>query len=125
MAELNQVYRCSLCGNVVEVVNAGGGELHCCGKPMQLMKENSVDAAREKHVPVIEKIAGGYKVTVGSVEHPMLDNHYIQWIELWDGTRMMRTQLKPGEKPEAIFMTQAEKVRVREYCNLHGLWIVE
>lgn len=125
MVELNQVYRCSVCGNVVEVVNAGGGELHCCGKPMQLMKENSVDAAKEKHVPVIEKIAGGYRVTVGSVEHPMLENHYIQWIELWDGEKVMRHCLKPGEKPVAIFMTQAEKVKAREYCNLHGLWIAE
>lgn len=125
MTKLNEVYRCSVCGNIVEVVNAGGGELHCCGKPMQLMKENSVDAAREKHVPVIEKIAGGYKVTVGSVEHPMLDNHYIQWIELFDGEKVMRHYLKPGEKPEATFITQAENVKAREYCNLHGLWIAE
>lgn len=125
MTKLNEVYRCSVCGNIVEVVNAGGGELHCCGKPMQLMKENSVDAAREKHVPVIEKIAGGYKVTVGSVEHPMLDNHYIQWIELFDGEKVMRHYLKPGEKPEATFVTQAENVKAREYCNLHGLWIAE
>lgn len=125
MTKLNEVYRCSVCGNIVEVVNAGGGELHCCGKPMQLMKENSVDAAREKHVPVIEKIAGGYKVTVGSVEHPMLDNHYIQWIELFDGEKVMRYHLKPGEKPEATFITQAENVKAREYCNLHGLWIAE
>ena len=125
MTKLNEVYRCSVCGNIVEVVNAGGGELHCCGKPMQLMKENSVDAAREKHVPVIEKIAGGYKVTVGSVEHPMLDNHYIQWIELFDGEKVMRHHLKSGEKPEATFVTQAENVKAREYCNLHGLWIAE
>ena len=125
MTKLNEVYRCSVCGNIVEVVNAGGGELHCCGKPMQLMKENSVDAAREKHVPVIEKIAGGYKVTVGSVEHPMLDNHYIQWIELFDGEKVMRHHLKPGEKPGATFVTQAENVKAREYCNLHGLWIAE
>ncbi len=125
MTKLNEVYRCSVCGNIVEVVNAGGGELHCCGKPMQLMKENSVDAAREKHVPVIEKIAGGYKVTVGSVEHPMLDNHYIQWIELFDGEKVMRYHLKPGEKPEATFVTQAKNVKAREYCNLHGLWIAE
>lgn len=125
MTKLNEVYRCSVCGNIVEVVNAGGGELHCCGKPMQLMKENSVDAAREKHVPVIEKIAGGYKVTVGSVEHPMLDNHYIQWIELFDGEKVMRHHLKPGEKPETTFVTQAENVKAREYCNLHGLWIAE
>ncbi len=125
MTKLNEVYRCSVCGNIVEVVNAGGGELHCCGKPMQLMKENSVDAAREKHVPVIEKIAGGYKVTVGSVEHPMLDNHYIQWIELFDGEKVMRHHLKPEEKPEATFVTQAENVKAREYCNLHGLWIAE
>ena len=125
MTELNQVYRCTVCGNVVEVVNAGGGELHCCGKPMRLMAENSVDAAREKHVPVIEKVDGGYKVSVGSVEHPMQPEHYIQWIELMADGKVLRHRLQPGEKPEAVFLTESVKVKAREYCNLHGLWVAE
>ena len=125
MTELNQIYRCSVCGNVVEVLQAGGGELHCCGKPMRLLVENSVDAAKEKHVPVIEKITGGYKVTVGSVLHPMQPEHYIQWIELLADGQVLRRQLRPGEKPEAVFMTDAEEVKARELCNLHGLWVAE
>lgn len=125
MTELNQIYRCSVCGNVVEVLQAGGGELHCCGKPMCLLVENSVDAAKEKHVPVIEKITGGYKVTVGSVLHPMQPEHYIQWIELLADGQVLRRQLRPGEKPEAVFMTDAEEVKAREFCNLHGLWVAE
>lgn len=98
--------------------------LSCCGEPMKLMKENTSDGAKEKHVPVIEPIEGGYRVTVGSVEHPMLPEHYIQWIELLTPTDVLRHELKPGEKPEAIFMTSAEAkdVTAREYCNLHGLW---
>ena len=108
---------------MVEVVNKGA-VLSCCGEPMKLMKENTSDGAREKHVPVIEPIEGGYRVTVGSVEHPMLPEHYIQWIELLTPTDVLRHELKPGEKPEAIFLTNAEAkdVTAREYCNLHGLW---
>jgi superoxide reductase len=122
MTEKKQIYRCAICGNIVEVVHAAGGQLTCCGKPMELLKENSKDAALEKHVPVVEKIAGGYKVTVGSVEHPMLPEHFIEWIELIAGDNVMRKYLKPGDKPEAMFMTDAENVEAREYCNLHGLW---
>ena len=101
-----------------------GAVLSCCGEPMKLMKENTSDGAKEKHVPVIEPIEGGYRVTVGSVEHPMLPEHYIQWIELLTPTDVLRHELKPGEKPEAIFMTNADvkDVTAREYCNLHGLW---
>ena len=94
MTNRKEVYRCTVCGNIVEVLHAGAGELVCCGQPMKLLKENSVDAATEKHVPVIEKIDGGYKVTVGSVEHPMLDNHYIEWIELVAGDTTLRRYLK-------------------------------
>ena len=126
MIARNQIYRCPVCGNVVEVVISGGGHLVCCGKPMELQAENTVDAAKEKHVPVVEKIEGGYKVTVGSVEHPMLDSHYIQWIELLTNEdTALRHYLKPGEKPVAIFHTKAAVVKVREYCNLHGLWTAE
>ena len=122
MTNRKEVYRCTVCGNIVEVLQAGAGELVCCGQPMKLLAENSVDAATEKHVPVIEKIDGGYKVTVGEVEHPMLDNHYIEWIELVEGDKTQRRHLKPGDKPEAVFMTDATDVYAREYCNLHGQW---
>lgn len=122
MTERMQIYRCAACGNIVEVVNAAEGTLACCGQPMKLMKENTTDGAKEKHVPVVERIDGGYKVVVGSVEHPMADNHYIQWIELSAGNNVFRKYLNPGEKPEAVFKTDAKNVAAREYCNLHGLW---
>lgn len=122
MMERNQIYRCTICGNIVEVVNAAKGTLSCCGQPMKLMKENTTDGAREKHVPVVERIDGGYKVMIGSVEHPMADNHYIQWIELSADNMLFRKFLTPGEKPEAIFKVDVEEVTAREYCNLHGLW---
>ena len=121
MTKVRELYRCAKCGNIVEVVNPGA-ELWCCGEKMQLLKENTTDAAVEKHVPVIEKVDGGYRVVVGEVEHPMQDNHYIQWIELLTDTDVMRHELKPGEKPEAFFKTDAVRVTAREYCNLHGLW---
>jgi superoxide reductase len=122
MAERNQVYKCELCGNIVEVMHGGKGELVCCGKPMKLVVENTVDAAKEKHVPVIEKTGAGYKVTVGSVSHPMEEKHYIEWIALYSGERVYRKYLKPGAAPEAEFHCQAEEVTAKEYCNLHGLW---
>jgi superoxide reductase len=122
MAQKLEVYKCTICGNIVEVLHGGDGELVCCGEPMKKMTENTVDAAREKHVPVIEKIDGGYKVRVGSVEHPMEEKHYIEWIELLADGRAYRQFLKPGTKPEAVFSIQADSVTAREYCNLHGLW---
>lgn len=122
MTERLQVYKCEVCGNMVEVIHSGGGELVCCGQPMKLFIENTVDAAKEKHVPVVAKIEGGYKVTVGSVAHPMQDAHYIEWIELVAGDKAYRQFLKPGDAPEATFMVKADKVTAREYCNLHGLW---
>lgn len=122
MTKRNEIYRCTKCGNIVEVLTPAGGTLYCCGEPMELLTENTVDAAKEKHVPVIEKIEGGYKVKVGDVEHPMLENHYIQWIELFDGENVLRKYLKPGEKPEAVFYTNGDAVYAREYCNLHGNW---
>ena len=122
MTERNQVYKCEVCGNIVEVLHAGGGELVCCGQPMDLMEEKTEDEGQEKHVPVIEKVDGGYKVKVGSVEHPMEDEHHIQWIELLVDGKACRKYLSPGDKPEAEFMVEAEEVEVREYCTLHGLW---
>lgn len=117
-----QVFRCPICGNIVEVLAAGGGELVCCGKPMELLTENTVDASREKHVPVIEKTADGFTVKVGSVAHPMEEKHYIMWIELLADGKAYREFLKPGQAPEARFCVKAESASAREYCNLHGLW---
>lgn len=122
MSKINEIYKCTVCGNIVEVLHAGEGELVCCGQPMVLMSENTVDAAKEKHVPVITKVADGYKVTVGSVAHPMEDKHWIEWIELVADGKVYRQNLKPGNAPEATFCIKADKVSAREYCNLHGLW---
>ena len=122
MAEKLQVYKCALCGNMVEVLHGGVGELVCCGQPMSLLTENTVDAAKEKHLPVIEKVAGGYTVKVGAVAHPMEEKHHIEWIELIAGNKAYRQFLKPGDVPEAFFATDATQVSAREYCNLHGLW---
>ena len=122
MAKRIEIYKCEACGNIVEVLHGGDGELVCCGEPMKLMVENKVDAAKEKHVPVIEKISGGVKVKVGSVAHPMEDKHYIEWIEIIADGKAYRQFLKSGEKPEASFQVTADKIQAREYCNLHGLW---
>jgi len=117
-----EVYKCQACGNIVEVLVGGAGELVCCGKPMVLMAENTVDAAKEKHVPVIEKVEGGFKVKVGSVAHPMEAKHWIQWIEIIADGKTLRQYLDPGQAPEAVFKIEAKQVAAREYCNLHGLW---
>lgn len=122
MTKVKEVYRCAICGNIVEIMHMAGGTLTCCGQPMELLTENTVDAAKEKHVPVVEAIEGGYKVKVGSVEHPMQDNHYIEWIELVEENKIQRVHLKPGYKPEAVFYTDCKNVYAREYCNLHGHW---
>lgn len=122
MAERLEVYKCEACGNIVEVLHGGGGTLVCCGEDMILLRENTTDAAQEKHVPVIEKVDGGWKVTVGSVAHPMEDKHYIEWIELLADGKAYREFLKPGQAPEAVFKVDAASVSAREFCNLHGLW---
>jgi len=122
MTERLQVYKCEICGNIVEVLHEGAGELVCCGQPMKLYVENTVDAAREKHVPVVEETEGGIKVKVGSVPHPMGEEHYIEWIEIIAGGKAYRQFLKPGDAPEALFDIVAEEITARAYCNLHGLW---
>ncbi len=122
MAEKLQVYKCKVCGNIVEVLHGGDGVLVCCEEPMILMTENTTDAAKEKHVPVIEKIEGGYKIKIGSVPHPMEEKHYIEWIELLADGKAYRQFLRPGMAPEAVFYIKANNVNAREYCNLHGLW---
>ena len=123
MPEQMQIFKCELCGNIIEVLHEGDGELVCCGQPMILFEENTVDAAREKHVPVIEEVEGGFKVTIGSVPHPMEEKHYIEWIEAItaDG-RVYRKFLRPGMVAEAVFKIDADGISAREYCNLHGLW---
>lgn len=122
MTELKQVYKCEVCGNMVEVVHASGGTLTCCRQPMKLMLENTTDGAKEKHVPVIEKVEDEVLVKVGLVDHPMLEAHYIEWIEIHTSNKVYRKFLKPGEKPEALFKVEEEVLFAREYCNLHGLW---
>jgi len=122
MTEKLQIYKCQVCGNIVEVVHTGAGELVCCGKPMTLLAENSTDAATEKHVPVVEKTADGFRVIVGSVAHPMEDKHFIEWIEVIADGKAYRKFLNPGDAPEALFKILADKVTARAYCNIHGLW---
>jgi superoxide reductase len=122
MTERLQVYKCDVCGNIVEVLHEGKGELVCCGEPMKLMVEGAVDAAKEKHVPVVEKTAGGIKVKVGSAPHPMEEKHYIEWIEVIADGKAYRQFLKPGGAPEATFTIEADQITAREYCNIHGLW---
>ena len=122
MTKRLQVYKCDVCGNIVEVIHEGAGELVCCGQPMKLFKENTVDAAKEKHVPVVEKTADGIKVKVGDVAHPMEEKHFIEWVEVIADGKAYRQFLSPGQAPEAVFKIDADNITAREYCNLHGLW---
>ncbi|MBP7602350.1 MAG: desulfoferrodoxin [Spirochaetes bacterium] len=117
-----EVYKCDVCGNMVEVLHVGGGELVCCGQPMKLLAENTTDASKEKHVPEIEKTADGIKVKVGSAPHPMEEKHWIMWVQLIADGKSYRQFLNPGDAPEALFKVSAAKPVAREYCNLHGLW---
>ncbi|MDR1856579.1 MAG: desulfoferrodoxin [Desulfovibrio sp.] len=122
MTSCPEIYKCAQCGNIVEVRHGGDAELVCCGAPMTLMVEGAVDAAKEKHVPVIERIQGGFKVAVGAVTHPMEDKHHIEWIQLLADDRNYVRMLKPGLPPEATFSIEARAVTARAFCNLHGLW---
>jgi len=122
MATRNDVFKCEICGHIIEVLHEGKGELVCCNQPMKLLTENTTDASREKHVPVIEKAAGGIKVKIGSAPHPMEEKHYIEWIEVIADGKAYRQFLAPGQAPEAFFPVEAANITAREYCNLHGLW---
>jgi superoxide reductase len=122
MTYLNEIYKCETCGNMVEIVHAGKGELVCCGSPMKLMTENEMDAAEEKHVPSVESFGGKVKVNVGSVAHPMEEKHYIEWIEIICDGCSCKEFLKPGQVAEAVFNCDCKDFTVRAYCNLHGLW---
>lgn len=118
----NEIYKCEVCGNIVEVLNVGGGTLVCCGKPMILLLEKEKDLGMEKHVPVIENIGENkIKVKIGSIEHPMEEKHYIQWIEVIANGKTYKEFLKPGMKPEAEFCVSGN-IQARAYCNIHGLW---
>ncbi len=122
MATKLEVYKCTICGNIVEVLHGGAGQLVCCGQPMNLFEENTSDAAKEKHVPMVEKTAEGYRVSVGSTLHPMTEDHFIEWIELLAADKAYRVFLNPGDNPTATFVVDANAVEARAYCNLHGLW---
>ena len=122
MTKRLEVYKCQVCGNMVEMVHAGEGEMVCCGQPMKLMVENTVDAAKEKHIPIVEKVDSGFKVKGGSVAHPMEEKHYIEWIELIAVGMAYRQFLSPGVAPEAFFCIEADRITAREYCNIHALW---
>jgi superoxide reductase len=122
MAKQLEIYKCEMCGNIVEVLHGGEGELVCCGEPMNLLDAKTADQGKEKHVPVIEKVDGGFKVKVGDVPHPMEDEHYIEWIELLADGKAYRQFLQPGQQPEAVFMVNADSAQAREHCNKHGLW---
>ena len=122
MTKKLQVYKCEVCGNIVEVLHEGAGELVCCDQPMKLMEEQTEEQGKEKHVPVVEKTDAGIKVKVGSVPHPMEEKHYIEWIELRTKKGTLKKFLNPGEKPEAEFEIKEDILGAREYCNVHGLW---
>ena len=122
MAKKLEIYKCMACGNIVEVVAGGDGELVCCGEPMKNLVAKTADEGKEKHVPVIEKVDGGIKVKVGEIAHPMEEKHHIEWIELLADGRAYRQFLNAGDAPEAVFNIEADSVTAREYCNLHGLW---
>lgn len=122
MTKQKQIYKCNICGNIVEVLHSGVGQLVCCGQPMELLEEKTKDVGQEKHVPVIEKTETGVKVKVGSILHPMEEEHYIEWIEIIINGKTYRKFLRPNDKPEAEFETKIKEIEVRAYCNIHGLW---
>jgi superoxide reductase len=122
MAKKLQVYKCMACGNIVEVLHDGDGELVCCGETIENLVAKTADEGKEKHVPVIEKVDGGIKVKVGSIAHPMEEKHYIEWIEILADGKAYRQFLSPGDVPEAEFSVEVSAVTAREHCSIHGLW---
>ncbi|MBD3363491.1 desulfoferrodoxin [Candidatus Dojkabacteria bacterium] len=122
MVQLNQVYKCNVCGNMVEIVHASVGQLVCCNEPMELLEEITEDKGLEKHVPVIEETENGILVKIGSVDHPMEEDHYIEWIEVITNGQVYRKFLSPNDEPKAEFNVPIEGAEARAYCNIHGLW---
>lgn len=122
MTKRHEIYKCNKCGNIIEVTSEGQGQIICCNEPMMLQSENTVEASKEKHIPVVEIDENEVLVKVGTIEHPMEKNHYIEWIEVETPSSVYKKYLNPGEKPEAIFNTNEDIISTREYCNVHGLW---
>jgi superoxide reductase len=122
MTKKNQIYKCEVCGNIIEVLHEGTGTLVCCNQNMKLQEEHSEGEYAEKHAPVIERNEEGVKIKVGSIEHPMEEKHYIEWIEISTEKGRSKKFLKPGEKPEKSFPVKADNIKSRMYCNVHGLW---
>jgi superoxide reductase len=122
MTKKQQIFKCEICGNIIEILHAGAGKLVCCDQPMKLVVENSEDAAEEKHVPVIERTPEGILVKTGSAPHPMEEKHYIEWIQLIADNQSYRVFLSPANKPQALFKLTADNLNARAYCNIHGLW---
>ncbi len=122
MTKINQIYKCPICGNIIEVIHSGAGQLVCCGQPMELLIAKSQDVGFEKHVPIIEKTDTEVTVTVGSISHPMEESHYLEFIEIIADNKIYRQFLKPGDQPTALFNIKADTIEVRVYCNIHGLW---
>lgn len=122
MTELNYVYKCEICGNIVEILHAGMGQLVCCGQPMKLLKEEIKEQLKEKHLPVVKENEKGVEILIGIIEHPMEENHFIEWIEISTDKGSSKKFLKPGEKPSAQFFVKSKNIKTRAYCNIHGLW---
>ncbi len=125
MTKRNDIYKCNECGAMHQALHDGAGDPVCCGKPMIRIKDNFIEASEEKHIPVIKKIdEKKIEVSIGAVEHPMIDEHYIEWIEVRDGIKITKKFLSPGDKPMATFNVFSDNFEVRAYCNIHGLWKV-
>jgi len=124
MTELNNIYRCNTCGHMTEIINEGTGELVCCDQKMELLEERQLDVGAEKHIPIIEKDGNNIVVKLGEVPHPMLEEHYICFIELFVGDKIYRKFLKASDDPKAVFEVCADMndLKARAYCNIHGLW---
>ena len=122
MTKKLEVYKCEICGNIIEVIHEGGGTLVCCGQPMALQKENSVDASKEKHVPIVKQNQEGVEISIGSIPHPMTEEHNIEWVEIQTENGNSRKYLTLEQEPKVFFPVKNNVLCVRIYCNLHGLW---
>lgn len=131
MTKINEIYHCSICGNIISVFHDGPGVLSCCDQTMSLLKSNTIEASLEKHIPVFQKTKKGFKIQVGSIPHPMEEKHFIEWLEFAIEDKIIRKQFRPGEKAELIIECQNYNLDnckkdnpkwIRAYCNLHGLW---
>lgn len=126
MAKMNEIYRCDLCGNIVELLHVGAGELVCCGQPMVVLAEKTADEGQEKHLPVVEKVDGDTRIKIGATPHPMEEKHYIEWVEVKTRQgKIGKKFLVPGDETQIDFHTREDVIEVRSYCNIHGLWKTE